>query len=444
VGPAGSVREKIDALLSERFFIKRVLVPGREDIGGDRSGIGLLRVRSLDDAVGAVFPRAPDTASFPASLDMAAEIAALHGQYGDHLFDTCMENAGELIQYLENGGSGLPPNQRIPALFTCRWKKGCCHCHRGEARDAELALNAAHAVYRRNPGLIRIDDYFESRISYGVALKDVFRYRAAETLHLDLEREMAKRGCLDHTRAQNLSTMGQLYLAMGRFSDAAQYQRRAIRRIREDERYRNYGYLAQVHTRAGDFQKAARAFLTARRLLDRATPDVRAVNLPFYHWMRAEYLYRRAALLKKGRGPLFRELEELAAAYPEPAGYVSALVHKFAGLGLLLAGDDAGGLRRLDRVVRFFADQAAPVLRLLGASVRAGRALHFLRTDRYEPAAEDISGIIPDLSLQKDIKRFFKKDLQKLSRFLKSKRPQPADIRKAIATLEDIRMKIPY
>ena len=52
------------------------------------------------------------------------------------------------------------------------------------------------------------------------------------------------------------------------FKKAEKFQKEAIRLIRDDEKHRNYNYLAQVYTRSGDFQKAKDCLNKVENLLD--------------------------------------------------------------------------------------------------------------------------------------------------------------------------------
>jgi len=442
--PVESIAEKLEAVRRERFCVTRVLVSDRQEIHGIYGNMEVKRAAALEDAIVEVFPSPPDPASFPSRMDINAEIRALNHQYETYLIDTCIQNAGELITYLESESLPLFKHDVIPALFTCYWKKGSCHCHRGEVKETKHYLRAAASLYRRNRGLIRRDDYFDAGISYAVLLKDIFRYQEAETMHFQLMDEMEKGGCLDHTRGKNLSTLSQLYLAMGRFAEAEQYQRRAMRLINRDEVCRNYGYLARIHTRTGSFQKAAAALSRYKRLLDTSDAGVRAAHTPFYHWIRAEYLYRRACGVRKRRRPLSREVGEIAEKYPAPVWWLPALVHKFWGLACLKAKEEEMGLQQLERVINYFSTRFEPVLRVLGASVRAERAMYLIERGSYDEAVQDLQGIAEDLSLQRDIERFFRKDVAALSVSQGLLARGPRAVSRARDTLERIRDKIPY
>jgi tetratricopeptide (TPR) repeat protein len=444
LSPVSAVREKLDTLSRERFHIKRVLVSAAREMPDYISGIEVIKALSLEQALSIAFPDSPDTTCFSGDMDLSAEIRSLNARYDSYLIDTCIENAGDLIRYLESRPPNVSQDRLVPALFTCYWKKGSCHCHRGDVRKTDAALKKAISLHDRYPGLIRADHYLDAGISYGVLLKDIFRYEEAEAVHLGLIDEMQKSRSLDHVKGKNLSTLSQLYLATGRFGEAEEYQRRAMPLIRKEELCRNYGYLAQIHTRKGDFRKAASALSHYHRLIRKSDRRTQAAHTPFYHWMRAEYLYRRGLDVRKARPALFRELHYDAEKYGELGWWVPALIHKFAGLALLVEGSETRGFDELDKVVRYFSSQFEPVLRVLGASVRAERAQYFLRTERPEEALADIVGIIEDLSLQKDIRRFFRPTLSALSRFLRCGRYTEATAGKVLDVLQDVENRIPY
>lgn len=442
--PVASLEKKLEVLARERFFLRRVLVSARQETRDAPPGIEIIMVDSLKEALSVVFPNRPEKACFTGDVDLGAEMRSLNFQYDGYLIDTCMDNADELIRYLKSRKLALPKEKAVRALFTCYWKKGSCHCHKGEVKNTKKYLKKALDLYRKNPGLIRADDYYDARISQAVLLKDIFRYTDAEDIHVSLDQEMHRSRSLNHIKGKNLSTLSQLYLAMGRFEEAERCQRRAISLINTEEVCRNYGYLAQIHTRNGEFLKAASALSRYSRLLETSDEKTCGAHTPFYHWIRAEYLFKRGVAFPKGRPRFFRDLYGIAERYPEPEWWAPCLIHKFSGLAHLVQGEDARGLAELDRVVRYFSNQFAHVLRLLGASVRAERARYFFSAGRHEQASEDIDGIIEDLSLQKDMKRFFRPRLSLLSSFLKSGKPGAKSIDKAFSALKEIIAGIPY
>ncbi len=444
MAPVDSIESKLRILRAERPFIKRVVVCDRQKLRDVPPGMEIIKVKSLSDAIARVFPGHMDVSQIGVALNVEAEIASVNKQYDIYLIDTCEENARELIEYLEKPDLQLPSNRLIPALFVSYWRKGCCHCHKGEAAEAEENLKRAMGLYRKHPGLISADEYFELRNQYGVLLKDLFLYKEAERVHLELAREMETSLCLDHTKGANWSSLSQLYLAQRRFKEAEHYQRKALRLINQDERYRNYGYLAQIHARAGDFRKAGRALSMMRQCFEDVTGDERKTKRPFLDWVQVEYLYLRGSKSARSRRQILRRLYHIAAQYQEPHTWVEALINKFLGLALLLEKRRQEGLEALDKAIAFFDAQFAAVLKVLGASVKAHRALYFLKQAEVSLALGDMEGILEDLSAQKDIKRFFRKELNSLSRIIGKGGRANKKNEAAIDTLQAIIVKIPY
>jgi len=253
---------------------------------------------------------------------------------------------------------------------------------------------------------------------------------------------MAQVGGLDHEKGKNLSSWSQLCLAQGRFAEAEAFQKRAIRMIRQDERYRNYGYLVQVHTRAGHFRQAKYYLQKADALPKGSTPNSK--GNPFYVWILAEYLYRYGRTLSTSRKGCWNEWKRLLSRCPEITWYVPGLIHKFAGLAMIHKGDEDRGLEKLDAVTRFFDAQVDPVLRLLGASVRVERSLYFIGNGNPESIATDLRGIKEDIELQKDIKGFFKKERDQITQYLKFKKPGEQKTARIAEALTSLQRQIPY
>ena len=444
VRPVTSMETKLEVLKHERFFVKRVMVSSDQDLTSVPAGLQIIKVRSISDAINIAFPERVHISNICVPIDIEAELASLKKQYEGYLIDTCEENASQLISYLEQSHLPLPKNRSIRALFICYWRKGCCHCHKGESGEADKSLSKAMGLYRKHPGLILPDEYFELKNQYGVLLKDLFKYRQAEKVHTELIKEMESALCLDHTRGANLSSLSQLYLAQCRYEDAEKYQRMAIRLVSEDEKYRNYGYLAQIHTRAGNFRKAARALSLARKSFAGAPVEIQHTKKPFLDWIEVEFLYWRGFRSVNRRKQVFQKLYAIASEYSALEGWVAALINKFRALAMLLEGKHREGLQGLDEVISFFHAQFAPVLRVLGASVKAQRALYFLKANEIELAMEDMRGILEDLSFQKDIRVYFKKELGLISRLLKDRQWQKQTLEQGAKVLKSIIAKIPY
>ncbi|OQY09390.1 MAG: hypothetical protein B6I30_09930 [Desulfobacteraceae bacterium 4572_187] len=281
------------------------------------------------------------------------------------------------------------------------------------------------------------------RINFAVLLKDIFRYREAEALHLRIKEKIERIGGLNHEKGKNLSSLAQLYLAQRRSSDAEKLQEQAISLILEEERHRNYGYLAQVHMRAGDLEKAKESLDQADFLIKQSSGKDRAN--PFYDWIRAEYLYRCQITLKVSLKAYLREFAPILSRYPKITWYVPGLIHKFAGLSLIDAGDEAGGLEKLDGVARFFdAWRDHPVLGLLGATVRIERGLHLLQKGELERVVDDLKGIREFLGLQRDIKSYFQMEIESISGYLKSWEQGEIEAEKVSETLISLQGRIPY
>ena len=444
VEPVTSIQTKLEVLKRERFFVNRVLVSVDQELASVPAGLDIIKVQSISDAVDIVFGDKVHVSRVCVSTDVEAELESLNRQYESYLIDTCEQNASQLITYLEQPGLPLPKDKSIRALFVCYWRKGCCHCHRGESDQADKSLSKAIRLYRRHPGLIRPDEYFELKNQYGVLLKDLFRYRQAEKVHMELMEEMKTARCLDHTKGANLSSLSQLYLAQRRFKDAEKLQRMAIRLVREDERYRNYGYLTQVYTRAGDFRRASQALSLAKKLFRDAPTKVQSTKKPFLDWIEVELLYWRGLRSPNHRKKVFHRLYRTASEYSELQGWVGALINKFCALAMLVEGKETQGLEVLDKVVSFFDAQFAPVLRVLGASVKAQKAIYLLNVREIGMVINELRGILGDLSVQKDIQAYFRKELSTLSSLVKKGKWPKQSFERGAMALKSIVAKIPY
>ena len=265
----------------------------------------------------------------------------------------------------------------------------------------------------------------------------------AKALHLRIKEKIEQLGGLNHEKGKNLSSLSRLYLAQRRFSDAEKLQKRAISLIREDERHRNYGYLAQVNMRAGDLEKAKGSLDKAYHLINQ--PNGRDRIDPFYDWILAEYLYRCQKAPKVSEKTYLRGFDPLISRHPEITRYVPGLIHKFAGLAIIETGDEAVGLKKLNNAIHFFDAQLDhPVLRLLGATVRVERSLYFLQKKEPEKMTEDLKCIRECLELQKDIKSNFQVEMKALSEYLKSGEPSDKEMEKVSEALIALQRQIPY
>ena len=442
--PVENLNKKLDALKKERPFINRALLSSGQAMENNVQELDLIKVGTIDEAISRVFPGKTISAAIPTEINLNEEISKTEKQYDNYLIDTCIENTGELIRYLESGQYPIPRDKAVPALFTCYWRRGSCYCHKGDIKKTKEYLSKSDRLFENAPGLIRHNYYWNSRINFAVFLKDIFRYPEAEDLHIKIQERLEQIGGLNHEKGKNLSTLSQLYLAQGRFSEAETLQKKAIRLIREEERYRNYGYLAQVEIRAGKWKKAKYSLDKSGTLLDSADADTRKEGSPFYDLYLSEYLYRYGKTLKKQRKKPLQKLGRLISGYPEITWYVPGLIHKFAGLFMLKLKDEATGLKRLNNVIRFFDAQLNPVLMLLGVSVRVEKSLYFIQKGEQEKITEDVKNINKSLMMQKDIKRFFQTEITTLSRYLKIRKPGEKESIKVSETLISLQRQIPY
>jgi tetratricopeptide (TPR) repeat protein len=440
IKPVEGIFEKLNAIRCERFFIRKVLVAVDQEIGERIPSLEIIRVSNISEALSIVFPESGETIAIPDLVNIEKELQQLKNQYESYLIDTCIENSTHLIRYLKSKQCTLPDDSKIPALFECYRQKGNCYCHKGNVRETQKNLENAKRLFEKYPGFIGANAYWDSRINFAVFLKDIFRYREAAAIHLRINEKIEQLGGLNHDKGKNLSSLAQLYLAQRRFSDAEKFQKRAISLILEEERHRNYGYLAQVYMRAGDLEKANDSLEKAHHL-NKQSNGKDCID-PFYDWILAEYLYRCQISPKVARKTRLLEFEPLISRYPEITWYVPGLIHKFAGLAIIEMGDEAVGLEKLNNAIRFFDAQLDyPVLSLLGATVRVERSLYFLQKGEPKRIADDLEGIRKCLGLQKDIKLFFEAEMNAISGYLKSGESGQKEIEKVLASLQ---RQIPY
>lgn len=385
-------------------------------------------------------------------LDLSRTIDAMNKQYRASLFDTCMENARVLIPEIERriekrskkrSPMGMDYLERH--LFHCLWKLGACHCHMGDVTASERYLKKADRLYRCHPGRIPARDYFNARNNYGVLLKDIFRYDAAEKVHLEADEGLDRCGDLLHLRSENLSSLSQLYLARHAYDKALDCQQRARKAILRSEQHRNLTYLAWIYTRMGDFGKAKKALDDAKSLIDTIPDDARRTRQQgFLDWAGAEYRYRKILGLKRIPGRYGQWFQGMTTRYDPPDHYVSALILKFSFLGLIHIekGNKPASWTGLDRVRAFFRSfdpNRSPMMHLLGASV-AIEAL--LARYRWHCPIWDHDGcrdIIASLSVHKNFFAHFKKEIDGLKHALQKK-----DREEIIVILRRMARKIPY
>ena len=353
IRPVEGLAKKLAALGHERHFVTRLLISAHQKREDTVSRIRINRVETLEEAIERVFSRQTMPVSLTAEIDVDSDLGSIKKQYENYRIDTCIHNATALMGYLESRPDPVSKEKAISALFTCFWRRGSCYCHKGDIRRAKADLDASHRLFKRFPGLISANEYWDSRINFAVLLKDIFRYAEAEKLHHDIHREIQRIGGLDHQKGKNLSSLSQLCLARRRFSEAAQLQKKALRLIRSHDRHRNHGYLAQVYMRAGQLRKAGYHLARAMECLRHSNSENTSGHA-FYDWVRSEYRYGFIQTLKVPGPNHIRQISGCLSKYPEITWYVPGLIHKFSGLAWIHLGHESRGRDHLRQAIRFF------------------------------------------------------------------------------------------
>ena len=145
---------------------------------------------------------------------------------------------------------------------------------------------------------MRINNCQLAIINYSVAIIAALYQGDALELHHEIGAEQDRIGAINHERAKNLSSLSQLYLAMGRMREAETLQKQAIDWIDDAEQPRNYGYLAQIAVHRGRFDAAQSCLDQAEDLLAKANDAERSKQFqPFLDLYRAECLYRQGGMI---------------------------------------------------------------------------------------------------------------------------------------------------
>lgn len=443
---------KLAALHQERYYVSRVLVSDRQVLPQTLPpGITICPVKTLEQAIGEVFPDPIPFSSVNAQLDLTAEIQKIESLYVEYFLDSCIQYAANVIEHLEEKSrkKTLPDQQRIPALFACYWRRGSCWCHKGDIRRSFVDLKKAIQLGRPvqgKPQYVDYAKYLNCRINFAVTLKDVFRYPEAESEHRSIQEEMENSHVTDTILAKNLSSWSQLCLAQGKYPDSETLQKKAIQKIKPEERYRNLGYLAQIYFRSGRMDQAKKQLDIARKKLNGLNEETREKNLPFFHWFFSEFCYRQASLPKGSKRQIWMDsLEKVVDQYRAVDSYTHALIYKFGGLVRLLQGDESTGLSLLSQSIDYLEKhQTQPMLQLLGATVRAERAIYWMGKQQLDQAREDILTVRSFLKSRKDISHFFKPEIDALAPCLRLKQVRPPHLESAHKAIINIINKIPY
>ena len=411
-----SLAEKLGAIERERHYVKRVYVAEHQDLKGIVTSLEILPKASLAQVLEDCFPKA---IKLPVSLhlDLRGAMEQLEKQYEAKLFTTYIENALLISSYLEKRRRKTDEEQT--ARFRCHWRLACCYCHKGNSYQTRRHLELAQAFFGKSK---RIDESIriESRIQQAVDKKDCFQYEHAENLHNDIMKDCAKNRVKPHIIAMNSGAYSQLLLARKRFEEALKFQNEAIALIDKAEVHRNLRDRALIYLRCGKFREAQKDFSKAKREIA-AIPEKEKRNGEnlYFHWYLAEFFYRQFISTPKNRLKLLNDLNELAKGISEVSMHPQALVLKFAGLAALESGDVSkqdNALANLAKALEFFEKGRFPVLLVIAASIRAHRAIFFLKSGHEIKAVADIKEIAACLSAQKDIKKHFSELLKRLGK----------------------------
>lgn len=440
--PVSSLPEKVAALQSEKPQIRYLMVSQEQPLPDDIHGIEFVRVSTVEQAIAYAFKKAPSLSNLTCRMDLDREILRIQRQYKNFFIDTCMRNIQRLMDYLESPHSPVLPDKKVYGLFICYWRYGSCLCQRGKIVKALGCLEKAKEIFNRNRGSFDYDAYLNLQISYAVVLKDFFCYSKAAKIHRQVNSELARIGSKDHFKGKNYSAQSQLCLAQKNYEQAAILQKKAIRLINDNERYRNENYLAQIYVRNNQFRTARYHMDRAGQLLDTATSDEKLKNRPFLDWIRAEYLYRKGVSLKRPV-QVFSELEELAGRYNVVDWYVPALIHKFYALSQLRSKGYLDAREGLEQVTAFFNNKMNPIHRLILLSIRAELALWQIQNREMEMARPTIKGICLIFENQHpNIRKIFDKQYGTLSSCLHNTTGDTA--RGVLDALQSVVSQIPY
>jgi len=390
-------------------------VAWKQDLKGIVTSLEILPMASLSQVLEDCFPEAIPI-PHGLHLDLSSVMEELKTQYKNKLFNTYIENALLLVTYLEKRRGKSDADHK--ALFECHWRLASCYCHQGNSDQTRRHLALAQAFFDKS-GRISMTDWISFRITMAVDMKDHFLYEDAEKLHHSIIECCNKYVIEPQVIGKNAGALSQLLLARKRFEEALKLQNEAISLIDKVEVHRNLRDRALIYTRWGKFDKAAKDFLKAKRIIEEIQEkNHRDGENVYFHWYLAEFFYRKFMVSKPNiRLKLLNDLNELANGITEVLRHPQALVLKFSGLAAL-ESDDAKksdkALAHLSRALNFFEKDGLPVPLVLAASIRAHRAIFFLKEGSEAKAISDIKATVSCLSVQKDIKNYFNKLIKRL------------------------------
>ncbi len=451
IGHVDLIGQKLASVADELPRVRKFVVASSQTIDSPPRQLEIVRVEKLAEAIDVFFPQEKYTIAHLPQWRLESELISIDRLYDAYFLDSCIENAEKVVKLLTSGNCGNPMDEIRTALFRCYWKTGCCYCHKGDTEKSEKFLKMAKEIYE-DPGAkkcnqIGFDLYFQSRINYAVALKDLFRYDEARQLHQQLEKEAEEARLKGEYPGKNYGAFSDLCLAEENLADAEKLRRKSMEFMPESEAYRNDYSLGQILCRMGEYDEARNLFdKSEKQIKEEVPPEKKETAWHFFHLYKAEYLYRKAASLTKpaSRRPYLAELEKLDAGFLEIKEYPAGLVRKYCGMGLMLQGRVEEGLSRLDQVEDFFYASNSPVFRLIGVTASIEKALHRLATGRPEKAAKKIRTVSENLAVQKDIKKYFADQRRVFGAFSRTKNFTSERLDRARKALEDVKRLIPY
>ena len=439
--PVGNIDAKMAALRSERYYVKRIFVAVDQVCNIAQPGLEICKFTTIFELLSKIFsPEICRKIDLP--LDIDKTLRLVDDEYRDQQWELCIANATALID-------SDTVKSKTSALFTAYSCRGAAYCHRGEITRSQNDFKKADKLYNRYPNRINDHKYFDMCNREGVALKDVFRYPEALKAHEKNCKGFTRLGADEATQAKNISSLSQLLSAQGKYPEALKLQKKALKLLRQagEDLARNYGYLADIQTHAGNFSRAGWALGEARKCSGgQRTETPPGKSVPFLDWYEAQLLYRQLENSKNRRPLLLEKLRGLRNFNLEITFHAPAMVHKFANLGELLCGDKSA-LSRLDDLIYFLTAKTDSTYQLLAASVRIERQIVLLGIKDTATIELDIEAIIRHLQFQPDIKKLFHSKLtalqrhcQKIDSGVKTKTTMQA----IIEILQDLQNNIPY
>ncbi|MGV8080950.1 MAG: tetratricopeptide repeat protein [Syntrophales bacterium] len=455
VVPIHSLKQKLEVISKERPNISKVLIAhGQQGIAHQRTLI-IEQCSTLEEAIEHVFKNClrPSLKDYVGIIDVENETLALQKIYEHRLYNTCTENATELIKYLQNNSCPVPNTIAIRALFTSYWRRGSCYCHLGDADRSIDDFSKAHSLSLRRRNILRPDEYINSRINLAVLLKDLFRYKEAEALHEQIRNDLDKGMGSNIERVKNESSWSQLCLAMRKFSAAETKQLKAIDLNQGGwDLFRNFNYLGQIYTRWGRFKDASKAFRKANTLYESATyfsQNSKRNDKAFLDLYRAEYLYHYGNTLKN-RKAVLDELLKIDKVLVNVNNWIRPTASKWLALAFLWNKHTVDrGMMILEDVCSYFASEELPILKLIEVTGRAERVLFFLNDNFKEPyydnygfnMYEDIHAIIHCLRLDKNIERYFSDIIRNIENINFERTKGRSQLKKQLST---VLLRIPF